>query len=622
MYSGSQIRTNQHSPPSLRERLLVLRHLPRLFRLVFHAHRTYTIVAWVLRIVRSLVPLAFLWVGKLIIDAVVAAIEVHRAGGDVVWNRLSLLVLLELSIAVVSQVLGRISALVESLLGDLVVNDLSERMLAHAAELDLGQFEDSETYDRLERARRQIVGRVGVMWLVLSTSQDLVTLVSLAGALVVYVPWLLVLVVIAVVPAFVGEARFAQLGYSLQFRWTPERRELDYLRYVGASDQFAKEIKLFGLSDLLRKRYACVARSYYEANKQLSVRRTIVAAVLGIAGALGYYCAYAVIIVMTVSGAETRAGVFTIGVLTLLAGSVRQSRDLIQRMLLSLAQMYEHSLYVRDLFAFLELTPTIRSKPGAPQVPRPIREGFVFEDVGFRYPGVDKWAVRHLTFALPPRHAVALVGKNGAGKTTLVKLLARLYDPEEGRIVLDGVDLRDYDLESLHQNIGVIFQDFLRYEFSLKDNIGVGQVEHIENLGRIQAAAKRSLADELAGRFERGYEQRLGRRFEDGVQLSGGEWQKVALGRAYMREAQILILDEPTAALDARAEHDVFQRFTWLMKERIAVLISHRFSTVRMVDHILVLQDGFLVQQGTHERLLDMEGPYAELFGLQAAGYR
>jgi ATP-binding cassette subfamily B protein len=506
--------------------------------------------------------------------------------------------------------------LLESLLGDLFSNRISVRLMRHAATLDLAQFEDPETYDHLERARRQTVNRIGLLALLLTTTQDLITLVSLAGVLLVQLPWLLLLLVVAVVPAFLGEAHFAALGYSLLFSWTPERRLLDYLRYMGASDESAKEVKLFGLSGFLVDRYARLSHQFYEANKRLAVRRNVVSTVLVSLGTIGYYAAYAVIIYLTVMGR------FTIGALTFLAGSFRQSRDLIQRILLSLSQIYEQSLYLRDLFGFFEVRPRVLSRPGARPVPVPIMRGFEFHDVGFRYPGSDRWAVRHLTFTIGPAERVALVGENGAGKTTLVKLLARLYDPDEGRILLDGVDLRDYDLESLWKNVGVIFQDFVRYDFVLRENIGVSQIEALPDEARIREAARRSLAESVAQRLEKGYEQMLGRRFEGGVELSGGEWQKVALGRAYLREAQVLILDEPTAALDARAEYEVFLRFAELTKGKMAVLISHRFSTVRMADRILVLKDGELVEQGTHAELVGRGGLYAELFGLQAAGYR
>ena len=494
--------------------------------------------------------------------------------------------------------------------------------MRHAATLDLEQFENADLYDKLERARRQTVGRIGLFTLLLATVQDAITLITLGAALAAYVPWLLVLLAVAVLPSLLGETHFASLGYSLLYSWTPERRQLDYLRYIGASDVSAKELKLFGLSDFLVGRYDRLSQEFYDANKHLAIRRSFVSTLLGAVGTLGYYGAYAVIIYLTVIGHRGPAGLFTIGVLTFLAGSFRQSRDLIQRVLLSLSQVFEQSLYLDDLFSFLAIEPRILPKPGAPPVPNPIRRGFVFEGVGFRYPGSEQWAVSGLDFSLAPGDRLALVGENGAGKTTLVKLLARLYEPTEGRILLDGVDLREYDLHSLRRNVGVIFQDFVRYDFLLKENIAVGDIEGIGDEPRIEAAAERSLADTVAKRLAGRYDQMLGRRFEGGVDLSGGEWQKVALARAYMRDAQLLILDEPTAALDARAEYEVFVRFSELTAGRMAVLISHRFSTVRMADRILVLQGGRMVEQGTHEALVAQKGLYAELFQLQAAGYR
>ncbi|OLC08057.1 MAG: ABC transporter ATP-binding protein [Gemmatimonadetes bacterium 13_1_40CM_70_11] len=598
------------------QRLEALKHVPPLLRLVFQTHRGYTMAILVLRVIRSFVPLAVLWVGKLIIDGVVAAMGAHAAHRPVDYVALGSLVALEFGIAVVGEGLARLSSLLESLLGDLFANRISVRLMEHAATLDLAQFEDAETYDHLERARRQTVGRIGLFTLLLSTTQSLITLVSLAAVLLVQLPWLLLLLVVAVLPSFLGEAHYASLGYSLLFQWTPERRLLDYLRYMGASDESAKEVKLFGLSDFLIGRYAKLSDEFYEENKRLSVRRNVVSTLLVTLGTVGYYAAYGAIIYLTILGR------YSIGALTFLAGSFRQSRDLIQNVLLNLSQIYEQSLYLGDLFTFFDVRPRVVSTPGARAVPTPIRRGFEFHDVGFRYPGSERWAVRHLSFTLPPGERLALVGENGAGKTTLVKLLARLYDPDEGRILLDGVDLREFDLASLRKNIGVIFQDFVRYDFILKENIGVSQVEGLDDDGRIREAARRSRADAVATRLQKGYDQMLGRRFDGGVELSGGEWQKVALGRAYMRDAQVLILDEPTASLDARAEYEVFLRFAELTEGRMAVLISHRFSTVRMADRILVLQGGELVDQGTHEDLLARGGLYAELFSLQAAGYR
>lgn len=614
--------TSDESLPSWRERLTALRYVPSLLKLVWETEPRYTVGIIVLRVLRAGVPVAQLWVGKLIIDGVVAGIGAYGSGAPVQWRYLGGLVLLELVITVGGEVLARISALLESLLGDLFANNVSVRLMGHASTLDLAQFEDPEVYDHLERARRSTVRRIGLLAMLLKTLQDLITLVTLTAALILYVPWLLLLLAIAVVPSFLGETRFASLEYSLLYQWTPERRMLDYLRYVGASDVTAKETRLFGLSGFLVGRYARLAHEFYEANRRLAVRRSLVSTALAVLGALGLYGAYGIIIYLTVIGYRSPAGPFTIGVLTFLAGSFRQSQGLIQGVLLSLSQIYEQSLYLRDLFTFFELKPRIRSLPDARPVARPIRSGFVFEDVGFKYPGSERWALRGVSLEFRPGERIALVGENGAGKTTLVKLLARLYDPDEGRILLDGTDLREYDLDDLHRNIGVIFQDFVRYELLLRENIAVSEISAREERDRIETAARRSLADDVARRLAGGYDQQIGRRFEDGVELSGGEWQKVALARAYLRDAQVLILDEPTAALDARAEYEVFVRFSELTEGKMAVIISHRFSTVRMAEHIVVLKDGGVVEQGTHGELLSGEGLYAELFNLQAAGYR
>jgi ATP-binding cassette subfamily B protein len=576
----------------------------------------------VLRVLRAGIPIAVLWIGKLIIDGVIQSIDSARGNQPVNWDYLVLLVTIELGIALAGEALARLSSLYESLLGDLFANRTSVQLMEHAASLDLEQFEDAETYDRLERARRQTVGRIGLFTQLLSTVQDLITMISLSLALVVFVPWLLLLLALSVIPSFIGESHFASMSYSLLYSWTPQRRLLDYLRYAGASDITAKEVKLFGLSPFLVRRYAGLSDEFYRANKSLAIRRSLVSGLLAIIGTLGYYGAYAVIIYLTVTGHQSPAGVFTLGVLTFLAASFRQSRDLIQRVLMSLTQIYEQSLYLDDLFSFFTLKPRITSGPRALPVPAPIREGFTFEDVGFRYPSGEQWAVRHLSFGLRAGERIALVGENGAGKTTLSKLLGRLYDPSEGRILLDGIDLREYDVESLRQNVGVIFQDFVRYDLNVRENIAIGDIDKLENEPALTLAAERSLAGQVIARLPKGLDQMLGRRFEGATDLSGGEWQKIALARAYLRNAQLLILDEPTAALDARAEYEVFLRFSELTAGKMAVLISHRFSTVRMADRILVLQGGLLIEQGTHAALVGKGGLYAELFALQARGYQ
>ncbi|HEY4133207.1 MAG TPA: ABC transporter ATP-binding protein, partial [Gemmatimonadaceae bacterium] len=475
---------------------------------------------------------------------------------------------------------------------------------------------------------------VALLAQLLGMAQSFLTLASLSLALGAQAPWLLVLLALSVLPSFIGETHFAALSYSLMFRRTPERRQLDYVRYVGASDETAKEVQMFGLAPWLIDRYRTLADRFYDENQSLAVKKAIVSSGLSLLGTIGYYGAYVIVLLRAVTGS------ITIGMLTFLAASFRQSRDLIQGLLMSASGIYEQSLYLKDLFDFFDMVPTIANRSNARQVPRPIREGFVFEDVGFHYPGSERWAVRHLNFQLRPGERVALVGENGAGKTTLTKLLARLYEPSEGRILLDGIDLRDYDVADVRRAIGVIFQDFVRYDMRFDENVGVGEVDTVREYldsaattsngatlalatpGPIAAAAEKSLAASLLPRLPGQYRQMLGRRFDEGVDLSGGEWQKVALARAYMRDAQVLILDEPTAALDARAEYDVFVRFNQLMAGRMAVVISHRFSTVRMADRIIVLENGEIVEQGTHEALVGANGLYAELFAMQAAGYR
>jgi ATP-binding cassette subfamily B protein len=614
-------------PRNWRERMAGLRYVPPLLAMVWRTHRGYTATVVTLRLLRAAVPVATLWLGKLILDTGVRLAATPAGERDL--GRLWELVALELGIVALGEVLARSNAVVEGLLGDLFSNRVSVRLMEHAATLDLQQFEDPEFYDSLERARRQTTGRIGLLAQLLGLAQDLLTLLSLAGALAAYNWVLLSLLVVAVLPSFWGETHFASLTYSLLWKRTPERRQLDYLRYVGASSVTAKEVQLFGLAPWLIERYRTLADAFYEENKALSVRRGVVGGALALVGTMGYYGAYATIIWSLV------VGTITVGTLAFLAGAFARSRDLIQRVLLAASDITEQALYLRDLFVFFEVRPTIVSKPGARAVPTPIREGFVFEDVGFRYPGSDRWAVRHVNLTLRAGERVAFVGENGAGKTTLTKLLARLYDPSEGRVLLDGVDLREYDLASLRAAIGVIFQDFVRYDMRFDENVGVGRIEAVqaaladgagagvsEPPAEVREAAERSLTASLLPRFGNGWRQMLGRRFEGGVELSGGEWQKVALARAYMRDAQLLILDEPTAALDARAEYEVFARFTELVGGRMAVLISHRFSTVRMADRIVVLEGGRVLEEGTHDQLLVMQGTYAELFHLQAAGYR
>ncbi len=608
---------------ALAERAGNLRHLSSLFRLVWEASAGLTLWSLGLRLLRALLPVLGLYIGKLIIDGVVAQTRLSAPGeGFEAWlasgrlNHLGLLLGLEFALAVGTNLIGRASSLADSLLSERYSNFASVRLMRHAATLDLEQLESSTEQDRLERARRQVTGRTTLLTQMFGQAQDLITVLSLAAGLMAYAPWLIVLILAALVPGFLGEKHFNAQSYRLDYFRTPERRQLDYLRYLGSSTETAKEIKLFGLNGFLVDRFGRFADAMFTDNRRLALKRAAWGGLFAALGSLAYYAAYFAIVWRTVEGR------FTLGDLTFLAGAFLRLRGLLEGLLLGFSQIAGQALYLADLFDFLALRPAIASKAGAYPVPDILTTGFVFEDVGYRYAGSDRWAVRHLDLTLEAGEVLALVGENGAGKTTIVKLLARLYDPTEGRILLDGRDLRDYDLLFLRARIGVIFQDFVRFHFTAGENIGVGRIDAMTDRARISDAAGRSLADRLIEAFPLGYDQSLGRRFNGGIDLSGGEWQKIAIARAYMRDASVLILDEPTAALDARAEYEMFQRFKDLSRGRTAVLISHRFSTVRMADRIAVLGEGRVIQTGTHAELIAVDGPYAELFDLQAAGYR
>ncbi len=599
-----------------------MRNLRPFLREIWNTSRPLTLAAIGLRLLRALLPIATLYVGKLIIDEAVRLIglglphELASAWRSGQLDHMVLLLALELALAIGSDLLGRLAGYVDAVLSELFTNATSIRLMEHAALLDLEDFEDADLQDRLDRARRQTVGRMNLLSQLFGQAQDAITVLTFAAGLLAYAPWLMVLLAVALVPAFIGESHFNALNYSLNFQWTPERRQLEYLRQMGASVETAKEVKIFNLNRFFIERFRTLSQKFFEANRRLAGRRALWGTLLATLGTLGYYVAYGYIAWRTVRGD------FSIGDLTFLAGSFRRLRQLLESLLSGFSQVAGQALYLDDLYSFFEIEPEIASKPDAIAVPDPIRTGFVFENVGFRYEGNERWALRGLSFELHAGEVLALVGENGAGKTTLVKLLARLYDPDEGRILLDGRDLRDYDLDELRANTGVIFQDFVRYHLTAAENIGVGQIDAMDDRERIERAARKGLADEVVAALPNGYDQIIGRRFKQGVDLSGGQWQKIAIARAYMRDAQVMILDEPTAALDARAEFEVFERFKELSAGKTAVLISHRFSSVRMADRILVLADGRVEASGTHEQLMAQGGRYAELFELQAAGYR
>jgi ATP-binding cassette subfamily B protein len=595
-----------------RERLSALRNVPAVLKIVWDSGPGVVVFGLVSRLFASFLPVVLLWITKLIIDGIVHTVSTHQP----VQPRFWWLVATEFSLAVLASVLTRTIDYSDSLLADRYTRHVSIRVMDHAAGLDLFAYENPVFYDRLERARVQATDRLGMIQAIGRLVQQSITTLTLSVSIMVFSPWLMLLLIVGVLPAFIGESHFAFLGYAKNFRQTPIRRQLDYLRILGGSKEAAMELKLFGLRAFLRDRFTRLSDEIYAENIALSRRKLIAGSLLSVVGTMGYYAAYVFVIWRTVTG------VLSIGTLTFLAGAILQASSNIQQVFSTFAGIADQALFLTDLLAFFEMRPTIRSKPNALPMPRPMVRGFEFRNVSFCYPGSSRLILDRMNFRLRPGERVALIGENGQGKTTIVKLITRLYDPTEGQILLDGIDLREYDLEDLHREMGVIFQDFMRYEMTARENIAVGRIEEIDNPALVQAAAQKSMADRVVGHLPRRYEQMLGRRFDQGVDLSGGEWQKVALARAYLRDAQVLILDEPTAALDARSEFEVFRRFSELTTGKIALFISHRFSTVRMADRIVVLDNGKIVEEGNHDQLASLGGRYAEMFEMQASSYR
>lgn len=589
-----------------------LKYLPRFLGLVFKASPVLFCCNLFLRLVKSITPIILLWIGKEIIDEVLLQMDAESAE----LSRLYLLIGLELGLAILSDVFNRLISLTDALMGDLYANSSSLELIQKTAKVDLAYLEDSEFYDKLERARRQTVGRVSLMSNVLSQVQDLITVTSLISAIIYFYPVLLILLFVSIIPSFINELKFSRSSYSLQKSWTPERRELDYMRMIGASDVTAKEVKLFGLADFISNTFKKVADKYYLANRKLAIARTAWGATFHIIGDLAYYGAYVFIVLKTVAKAVT------VGELTFLAASFGRLRSQLQNIFSRFTRITENAMYLQDYFEFIDMEFQADASDEQYDMPKEIQEGIEFRHVSFKYPNSEVEVLKDVSFYLKKGEKLALVGENGAGKTTLIKLLLRLYEPSSGNIFIDGIEIKQFKKEQYQQFYGAIFQDFVKYYLTAKINIAVGNIEEVENDEKIEESAVRSLADEVIASLPLGYEQKLGHRFRKGTQLSGGQWQKIALARAYMSDAQLIILDEPTSALDARAEYEVFQRFIGLTKGKTSIIISHRFSTVRMADRILVLKNGTVLELGTHEELLANEQLYSELYELQAAGYR
>jgi len=602
----------QSSRNAWRERVQALKNVPPVLGILWQSGPSVVVWGLVLRILVAALPAAIAYVASQIINGVQYYFS-HKAVLPHFWW----LVGIEAGLNVFNGVLVRGVDYSDSLLADRYTHFVSVRVMRQAAALDLTTYEDPVFYDRLERARVQATDRLAMIQQMGRLFQQTLTTLIWTSILLWYSPWLVLLLALGVLPTFLGETHFAFLGYAKNFRQTPAKRQMDYLRQVAGSREGAKELKLFNLSDYLTNRFTGLSKEIYEENVALSRKKLLAGGLLGVIATLGYYGAYAFVIWRAVTGSYNDIGEFYY-----LTNAIIQASSNLQQVFSTASGIADQALFLTDLLAFFEMKPTVAANPDGALIPRPIRRGFEFRNVSFAYPGTTRRVLSNFNFTLAPGERIALIGENGQGKTTVVKLITRLYDPTEGQILLDGIDLREYKLEDLHHEIGVIFQDFMRYEMTARENISVGRVESEHSQTEIESAAHKSLAESVIAKLPGGYDQMLGRRFESGVELSGGEWQRVALARAYLRDAQLLVLDEPTAALDARSELEVFERFAELTTGKMALLISHRFSTVRMADRIVVLEGGRLVEEGTHPQLIALGGRYASMFEMQAASYR
>jgi ATP-binding cassette, subfamily B, bacterial len=593
------------------ERLRALRNVPPVLRILWDSGPSVVTWGLVLRVFVAVMPFAIAKVAQFIVTNIARVLRGEPLGPNF-WT----LVIAEVCLNVALGLLLRAIDYTDALLANRYTQYVSVRVMEQAARLDLTTYENPAYYDRLERARVQATDRLAMIQQMGRLIQQVITTLTFSAALAWASPWLVLLLAAGVLPSFVGETHYAFLGYAKNFRQTPAKRQMEYIRQVAGSREGAKEVKLFGLHDFFLNRFKTLASQIYREDVALSRAKLMVGGSLGVIGTLGYYGAYVYVIWRTLHGA------YDIGYFTFLTTAIQQASSNLQQVFSTASGIADQALFLTDLLAFFEIEPTVQSKADGLPFPSVIETGFEFRNVSFAYPGTARFVLKNFDLTLGPGQRIALIGENGEGKTTVVKLISRLYDPTEGKILLEGIDLREYSLEDLHRNIGVIFQDFVRFEMTARENIAIGRTEKEHSQVDLELAAHKSLADTVVNKLEKGYDQMLGRRFEGGVELSGGEWQKIALARAYLRDAQLLILDEPTAALDARSELEVFERFAELTEGKMALLISHRFSTVRMADRIVVLAGGHLIEQGSHEQLMARGGVYAGMFEMQAASYR
>jgi ATP-binding cassette subfamily B protein len=582
---------------------------------VWQANPVATLGLAFLTLAGALLPASQAWVGKLIVDGVVAVIQGGQDPDQV--RRIFYFLVLELVLFLLSTALNQSRRLIQQLIQLQLTNRIRAEIIRKALTLDLAFFEHPDYYDRLQNARRE--GGYKPVELINDTFQivqSLITLLSFAALMLRFSPWLVVILLLTSIPAFIAETRFSEQGFRLLTRRAPETRQINYLARLLTEDSAAKEIKLFNLGDKLLARYTDLFAKFFEEDRSLAVRRAAVGFSLGLIATMGFYGSYAWIVWRTVHGS------ISLGDMTLYLTIFRQGQSTFQAILAGVGNIYENNLFMANYFDFLGLTPQMRVAAPAKQLPASMARGIEFRGVGFRYPESEEWVLRDVDLTIRPGEKIALVGHNGAGKTTLIKLLSRLYDPTEGTILLDGIDIRDIDPLALRQKIGVIFQDFVRYHLPARENIGFGQIEAADPMEKIIESARKSGAHAMIETLPEGYETMLGRWFHGGHELSLGQWQRIALARAFMRDAEILVLDEPTASLDAQTEYEIFRHFQQLAEGKMAILISHRFSTVRMADRIVVIQDGRITEAGSHQELLRREGVYARLFSMQAEGYR
>jgi len=596
---------------SIRDSFKALRSIPRFFKEIWKVSPKLFVANTLSRLINAFTPVIILWIGKIIIDEIILQVSLDEQDLTKLWTYVAI----ELSIVVVSDLLGRAINLTDGLLGDLYSNASSEKIIRKTNELSMEQLEDPEFYDKLERARTQTNSRVNLMTNALSQVESVISMVSLIAGLIFFEPILILILIVSIIPSFINEVKYSSHRYSLARSWTSERRELDYLRFIGANNTTAKEIKLFGLTDFIALRFKNLSDGYYLLNKNISVKQAAYGSFFNLLGTLSYYGAYILIIIRVLSGA------ISIGELTFLSGSFNRLRNNLQGFFTRFTRISESALYLQDYFDFIDIKVVNSSEENVP-IPKEIQVGFELKDVHFAYPGSEQEVLKGISFSIKAGEKIAFVGQNGAGKTTLIKLILRFYEPTKGEILLDGININKFDLAEFRERFGVIFQDFFKYEFTLRENIAVGNIAEVENDEMINYAASQSLANQVVDEMKDGINQQLGRRFAKGQELSGGQWQKVALARAYMKNADIMILDEPTSALDAQAEFDVFERFIALTEGKTSIIISHRFSTVRMANRILVLENGKVAEIGTHEELMSNDRLYADLFKLQAAGYQ